>query len=263
MNDYALSLGLRVEKNRVVVSSRDVAAVFGKNRHNVLRDIRNLECSGDFNAINFDLVEYMDAKGQPRPEYIMTRDGFTMVVMGFTGEKAARFKEAYIREFNRMEEKIRNDASRRIPGTFKEALLLAAKLEEEREALEAQNKQMAPKAEFYDAAARSATALDLGRVAKILNFTGIGRNNLFSFLRDAGVLMPDNIPYQEYVDRGYFKVIEQLCQTSDGKTRVSLRTMAYQTGIGFIRRKLVEAGYLPYERTRQLTLFAEDSEDWA
>jgi phage antirepressor YoqD-like protein len=117
---------------------------------------------------------------------------------------------------------------------------------------------MTPKAEFYDAVAKSATAVDLGRAAKILNFAGIGRNKLFEFLRNARVLMPDNIPYQEYVDRGYFRVIEDCYKSEDGETRVCLRTMAYQKGIGYMRRKLIEAGYSPNEQTRQLMLFAGD-----
>ena len=61
---------------------------------------------GEFNARNFALVEYRDAKGEARPQYLMTRDGFTFLAMGFTGAKAARFKELYIAEFNRMEEEL-------------------------------------------------------------------------------------------------------------------------------------------------------------
>lgn len=238
-------LGLRIESNRVVVSSRDVARVFEKEHKNVLRDIRGLGCSGDFNALNFELVEYKDAKGEIRPEYFMTRDGFVLLVMGYTGDVAMRFKEAYIWEFNRMERELQGKMP--APRTLKDALILAARLEEEREALEAHNKALAPKAEFYDAVVRSSTTIDIGRVARVLNFRGMGRNNLFAFLRDARVLMGDNTPYQEYIDRGYFRIIEQRYQTQDGETHISLKTLVYQTGIDFIRRKLIEAGYMPFE----------------
>jgi phage antirepressor YoqD-like protein len=168
------------------------------------------------------------------------------------------FKEAYISEFNRMEKVLREKPAIVIPRTLKDALLLAARLEEERESLEAINREMAPKAEFYDAVAGSPTAIDLGRVAKILNFIGIGRNNLSTFLRDSAILMPDNIPYQKYVDRGYFKVIERRYECGDGRTRVSMTTLAYQAGIRFIRRKLIEAGYKPFEQSRQLALFVDE-----
>jgi anti-repressor protein len=255
-------LCLRVEGDRVVVSSKDVARVFEKRHDNVMRDIYGLNCSSEYRLLNFEETIQTVAipKGAMREDkfYLMTRDGFVLLVMGYTGDRAMRFKEAYIREFNRMEEDLRNKSAFKVPTTFKDALLLAAKLEEERQTLKAINEEMTPKAEFYDAVAKSATAVDLGRAAKILNFAGIGRNKLFEFLRNARVLMPDNIPYQEYVDRGYFRVIEDCYESEDGETHVSFRTMAYQKGIGYVRRKLIEAGYSPNEQTRQLTLFTGD-----
>lgn len=241
-------LGLQVKDERVVVSSRDVARVFEKNHRDVLRGIRELGCTEDFRLRNFAPSPYLNEQNKAQPEYLITRDGFMLLVMGYTGEKAMRFKEAYIREFNRMEEELRNRAAVSAPKTLKDALLLAAKLEEERETLEARNKAMRPKAEFYDAVAGSATAIDIGRVAKTLNFKDIGRNNLFSFLREAGIFMHDNTPYQEYIDRGYFRLIEQRYQAPDGETHISLKTVAYQTGVDFIRRRLLEAGYVPAER---------------
>ena len=258
----ANSLGLRIEKDRIVVSSRDIAKTFGKRHDNVLRDISGLNCSAEFRLLNFEETMQTVAipKGATREDkfYLITRDGFVLLVMGYTGEAAMRFKEAYIREFNRMEKDLRDRASLSVPRTLKEALLFAAKLEGEREALEARNREMAPKAEFYDAVAESPTAIDLGRAAKILNFIGIGRNNLMEFLRASRILMPDNIPYQEYVDRGYFKVIEQRYESEDGETHVSTKTVAYQAGVSFIRKRLTAAGYEPYESTRQLALFPDD-----
>jgi anti-repressor protein len=263
MNDK--SLGLRIEKDRVVVSSKDVAKAFGKRHDNVLRDISGLNCSSEFRLLNFEETSQIVAmpKGGTREDkfYLVARDGFVLLVMGYTGEKAMTFKEAYIAEFNRMEKTLRDKPAIAIPRTLKDALLLAAKLEGEREALEASNKEMAPKAEFYDAVAGSSTAMDFGRVAKVLDFIGMGRNNLLMFLRNSGVLMPDNVPYQEYVDRGYFKVIERRYECKDGRTRVGLMTLAYQTGICFIRRKLIEAGYKHFEQRRQLALFTDEDFD--
>jgi anti-repressor protein len=238
-------LGLRVENNRVVVSSRDVARVFQKEHKHVLRDIRELGCSENFTGSNFGLVEYKDAKGAIRPEYLMTRDGFVLLVMGYTGDMAMRFKEVYIQEFSRMERELQEKLS--APRTLKDALLLAAKLEDEREALEAHNRMMIPKAEFYDAVVRSSATIDIGRVARVLNFRGMGRNNLFAFLREARILMGDNLPYQEYIDRGYFRIIEQRYQTQDGETHISLKTLVYQSGVDFIRQKLIQSGYTPFE----------------
>ena len=91
-----------------VTTSRKIAKVFGKEHYNVLRDIENLDCSESFNAINFELVNYKDKKGEKRPEYIITKDGFVFLVMGYRGRKAAAFKEAYIKSFNDMEDYIKS-----------------------------------------------------------------------------------------------------------------------------------------------------------
>lgn len=91
-----------------VTTSRKIAKVFGKEHYNVLRDIENLNCSESFNAINFELVNYKDKKGEKRPEYIITKDGFVFLVMGYRGRKAAAFKEAYIKRFNDMEDYIKS-----------------------------------------------------------------------------------------------------------------------------------------------------------
>lgn len=99
------NLGIFVQDGgrRAVVSSRDVARVFEKEHKNVLRDIQNLNCSKSFTELNFELSTYEDATGRELPQYLMTRDGFVILAMGFTGEKAMQFKEAYIAAFNAME----------------------------------------------------------------------------------------------------------------------------------------------------------------
>lgn len=99
------NLGIFVQdgERRVVVSSRDVARVFEKEHKHVMEAIRRLGCSEEFAGSNFRLGSYKDSQNQERPEYIMTRDGFVLLAMGFTGEKAMQFKEAYIAAFNAME----------------------------------------------------------------------------------------------------------------------------------------------------------------
>ena len=79
-----------------------VAEVFGKRHDNILQALKNLDCSEEFNALNFKAVKYTDEKGEKRPKVLMTQDGFTFLVMGFRGKKAAEFKEAYIKQFNEM-----------------------------------------------------------------------------------------------------------------------------------------------------------------
>lgn len=92
--------------NIPTTTSLDVAEYFGKQHNKVLKVIRNSGCSEKFSQANFGLAEYKDAQGKSRPMYKITKDGFIFVVMGFTGEKASRMKEAYILKFNEMSEKL-------------------------------------------------------------------------------------------------------------------------------------------------------------
>jgi Rha family phage regulatory protein len=85
-----------------ITTSVDIATYFHKRHDDVLRRIRAMPCSAEFNARNFAAVEYSDTKGEKRPCYRITRDGFTFLAMGFSGTRAAMFKEAYIDAFNRM-----------------------------------------------------------------------------------------------------------------------------------------------------------------
>lgn len=101
-------LGVMIRDQRVVVSSRDVARVFEKEHNKVLRDIRELGCSREFRLSNFGQSFYINEQGREMPEYLMTRDGFTLLAMGYTGPKAMKFKEAYIFEFNRMERALKD-----------------------------------------------------------------------------------------------------------------------------------------------------------
>ena len=98
------NLGVVSYNGQIVVSSRDVAAVFEKEHKNVIQSIRNLGCSEGFAALNFQPGFYKDSQNQERPQYLMTKDGFVILAMSFTGKKAMAFKEAYIAEFNRMRE---------------------------------------------------------------------------------------------------------------------------------------------------------------
>ena len=96
---------------------------------------------------------------------------------------------------------------------------------------------MQPKADFFDCVADSKSAFSMNEVAKVLDYKGIGRNKLFEFLREQGILDRYNVPYQRYVDCGWFRVIEQK-YVKDGEPIVTTKTLVYQKGVDAIRRKL-------------------------
>lgn len=114
-------------------------------------------------------------------------------------------------------------------------------LKEEREknkALQADNERMKPKEEFFDAVTDSKDAIDMGQVAKVLNYPKIGRNKLFEILRENGILQQNNQPYQTYIDRGYFRVVEQKFEPTPGEIRINIKTLVFQKGIDYIRKIL-------------------------
>lgn len=108
-NEY----GMSADRNGVAkVDSRFIADCFGKRHSHVLRDIAKITepksgLSEKFIELNFTFSEYQDATGRKLPRYLLTRDGFTILVMGYTGIKAMQFKELYIKRFNEMERCIR------------------------------------------------------------------------------------------------------------------------------------------------------------
>lgn len=93
-----------LKDGRPVTTSRYVATVFNKQHKDVLKAIKGIDCSEEFARRNFAPTSYLDQWNRAQPMYEMTKDGFTFLVMGFTGAEAARFKEQYIRRFNLMAE---------------------------------------------------------------------------------------------------------------------------------------------------------------
>jgi Rha family phage regulatory protein len=98
-----------------MTTSLKVAEIFGKMHKNVLQAIDNLDCSKEFKERNFQPCVYEAKSGfgyRKFRMYRLTRDGFVLLTMGFTGTKAAQFKQWYIAEFNRMEAALRDRQSK-------------------------------------------------------------------------------------------------------------------------------------------------------
>lgn len=94
-------------ESHITTTSLQVAQHFGKRHNDVLRAIRNMECSDQFRLRNFAQSSYLNEQGKTQPFYLMTHNGFGFVVMGFTGKEAARWKETYLDTFTRMQEALR------------------------------------------------------------------------------------------------------------------------------------------------------------
>lgn len=112
--------------NQLTTTSLKIAERFGIEHKNVLRKIHTLEIPADFGRLNFEPTGYIDQFGREQKMYEITRDGFTLLAMGFTGKKAMKFKIDFIKAFNVMESELIN----RKP-TFAETLLGSRELKKE------------------------------------------------------------------------------------------------------------------------------------
>lgn len=106
-----ISNAVTVSNGQVTTTSLKISEVFSKKHCDVLRAVESLQIPDTFRKRNFASAEYTAQNGIGKtikyPMYHITRDGFTILVMGFTGAKAMQFKIAYLEEFNRMEAKLR------------------------------------------------------------------------------------------------------------------------------------------------------------
>jgi phage antirepressor YoqD-like protein len=131
------------------------------------------------------------------------------------------------------------EIQQKITEGYRLAVELANRYKQRAELAEQKCIEQQPKVEFAEAVTGSTDVIDIGIAAKTLNL-GIGRNKLFEILRRKGILQQSNIPYQKYVDSGYFRTIEQKYSTPDGTTHINIKTVVYQRGLDFIRKTIKE-----------------------
>ena len=121
------------------------------------------------------------------------------------------------------------------------ALLVAQRtLEKKNKELEEMNKlveKQKPKAEFYDEIIDSTTVIGMKEVADILKVKGYGRNNLFKFLREKGILNRKNEPYRKYIDQGLFEIKESK-YIVENEVKIKPTTYVTQKGLDYIRKIL-------------------------
>jgi Rha family phage regulatory protein len=176
------NLGLVERDGKVVVSSRDVARVFEKRHDHVLRDIKNiLENDAKWGVPNFGESSYANEQNKQQPEYLITRDGFTLLVMGYTGEKAMGFKKAYIAAFNDMENRLKQPTS--IESLIQSPELLLALVTQHIDALQENRRLQLTEAKYTG----QCETVSLYRVGEIASELGISAKRLNSFLHDCHV----------------------------------------------------------------------------
>lgn len=231
MTDIILS----TQNGEPVASSRQIAESFEKNHRDVLRAVDNLKEDVRNFAQMFFETTVPDSYGREQRAYLMNRDGFTLLAMGFTGKAALEWKLKYIAAFNEMEKKLAEQPQ------LTRSQLLATALIAAHEELEEKDKQietMKPKALFADAVSASNQSILVGEMAKLLSQNGIqmGQNRLFQWMRENGYLIKDrkrteyNMPTQKSMELRLFEIKETSIAHSDGHT--SINKTPKVTGIG-------------------------------
>lgn len=207
----------KTEKGTPVTDSVKVAQVFGKMHKNVLKSIRNLAAQNLAAKSWFHEITYLDGRGQTQPMFLMNRDGFSLLAMSLTGERALQFKVGFIQQFDAMEQALKeiapaNPQTPAIPQTFAQALRLAA---EQAETIEEQQKQLAaqaPKVNFANALEIAGESILVAQLAKLMRQNGVdtGEIRLYQWLRENGYLnkcgSEYNDPTQRALEMGLFEV---------------------------------------------------------
>jgi anti-repressor protein len=231
-------LVLRSKKGNPVTTSLIVAEYFEKNHRDVLRSIENLISSAQNCAQYYAASTYGDSSGKSNKMFYMNRDGFMLLVMGFTGERSLKIKITFIEAFNEMEKKL-HDLLPALPQTFAEALELAAKQAREIEKKDKIIAIQAPKADYATRVlADDSRSVDIGQAAKLLKLP-FGRNTFFKKLREDGIFFKNrNEPMQEYIDAGYFTFHKIAIENKKHEIiKVVLKIYATSKGLYWLSKK--------------------------
>lgn len=243
-------LVMQNSKGNDVTTSLIVAQVFGKEHSKVCRDIENLSCSENFNTANFGVISYIDPRGREQKAYEMTKDGFSFLVMGYTGEKAGQFKEKFITEFNKRELLLKDEdyillRSQEILNN--RVKMIESKLENATRQLEEQK----PKVLFATAVETSQKSCLIGELAKILrqNSIDIGEKRLFFWLRQNGYLCAHgeryNQPTQRAMELGLFELKKTTITKPSGDILVSTTTKVTGKGQIYFVGKFLKKEVVP------------------
>lgn len=231
-----------------VTTSLIVAEVFGKEHNKVCRDIENLSCSEQFRVANFGEATFENSKtGQLHKMYEMTKDGFSFLVMGYTGAKAGEFKERFIAEFNKREAMLKSDdyilmrSQQILQGRLELAEKNLRKVTAEKEQLrltaetqEQQLKEQAPKVDYYDKVIDSTGLQTTNMIASCFGISPIKLNKL---LCAWGVQYKQSgcyFLYAKYRDKGYAEHKPYAYVDSNGETKTRQHMFWTERGKQFI-----------------------------
>ena len=203
----------------------------------IREEVEVLESMGLVGQQNFAPSSYVNSQNKEQPCYSINRDGIIQICMS----ESALVRYKMIEYINKLESELEKT---KLPQTYKEALIALVASVEENEKLALTIQEQKPMVEFSETVLKSKDNINMETMAKIISDEGIkiGRNRLFEFLRDESILKADNIPYQTYMERGWFKVTEKIKNTAYGDKlyAVTLVTPKGQVAIvGLVKDKYI------------------------
>ena len=229
-------LVFRGANDQAMTNSLLVAEKFGKNHRDVLESIRNLTAENSAAKLLFIESEY-DNRGKTYPMYIINRDGFTLLVMGFNGKDALNFKLDFLNAFNKMESMLKSDdyilarsqeiLNNRLQLATQQVQILESTVEKQVEQIQL----LAPKASYTDEVLQSTATYTLTQIAHDLGMRSVFE--LTGWCKSKGFLFQQSGQWQptaKVAGKGYFTTRTARFFHSDGTVGSSLSTVVTELG---------------------------------
>jgi phage antirepressor YoqD-like protein len=233
-------------RGQQVVTFAMVDRVHGRPRNTAgrnFRENRDRFIEGeDFIKICADEIrrhKIIDLSPKAREDvFFLTQRGYLKLTKPMNDDQAWRVQGEMInRYFGGIDFPTETVPAFKVPQTYAEALRLAADQSEVIETQKAAIIELQPKAEFHDAVTGAINAQPIRDIAKVL---GTGQNRMFKWLRERGILMGNNTPYQRYVEEGYFRLVEKQWTDPVGESHTYTRTLVTGKGLTYLQRKWSE-----------------------
>lgn len=244
-----------LQNGRPVTDSLTVAEVFEKEHRRVMQDIRELGCSEEFRLHHFVQSTYINERGREYTKYLMTEQGFVLLVMSYTGQRAMEFKESYIAEFERMREELQRAQIAKVNGlpiNYKEALLALVAQVEKNEQLEADKLMLQqciaeyePKVTYVDRILESKDTVLITQIAKDYGLSGRKLNAILHEEHIQYRVKNQWVLYWDYQDLGYTKSHTVEYTKRNGEKGTTIHTEWTQKGRLFIHGILSKRGIIP------------------
>lgn len=249
--DNLVGIKIDILDDKFVVDSKSVAVNFQKRHDNVLRDIENIRKD----VLNFEemfIESYTpDSYGRQQKIYLMNRDGFSLLAMGFTGKEALSWKLKYIEAFNQMEKawntpeqvmaRALKMANQSIESLRDRCRFLGDQLLEQQKLIT----EIQPKADYVDTILKSKSLVTITQIANDYGLSGTKMNNLLREFKVQHKVNGQWILYAKYHNKGYVQSTTYKFKRSDGTIGTKMNTEWTQKGRLFLYEFLKEKGIYP------------------